>query len=244
MKTTLILAVITILSLGTLAIVRAQDVEAKSAVEPQAAPVETTESPTPVSGIRTDVVVEQKLLGGTEMVTAIPVASVFAEGDHFFVLAKGAESDIDFRETEVTLGNTDGLNVEIKTGLFPGDEVLTVSVGQLRFPAFDDGPAAVCGVGGCTTSSCDLETGECTVECKDRETCEVGAKCEDGKTCTTSCTDCANCESGVACAECPDCSSNVDLTISADEFFNGSLEVVYEPAPGFFMGQPGFCPPY
>ncbi len=238
MKTTLILAVTAALSLGTLALVRAQD-ETKEVVEPKNA----NETTSVVSGIRTDLAVEQKLMGGNAEVTAIPVASVFAEGDEFFVLTRDTESSGGFRETVVTLGNTDGFNVEVKTGLLPGDEVITISASQLRFPAFDEDLFTVCGTGACETT-CDPVSGACLVACGDGDACEVGAKCEKGETCTVSCTDCENCKSGVACVDCPDCPSNADLTISADEFFNGSLEMVFEPIPGFFTGQPGFCPPF
>lgn len=270
MKTTLILAAITTLSLGTLALVRAQDNPPESDAETAPTPAETSEASAPAAGIRTEVATGRKLSGGTEEVIAIPVASVFAEGERFFVLARGTETADDFRETEVTLGRTDGIDVEVKTGLAAGDEVITVSVAQLRFPAFDDGTGASCGVKGCGPAACDPVTGVCPVNgkagatcqvgetcgvsgtCKEGEACsvtgkdggkyEAGASCEAGETCTVADTDGKTCQSGVACADCPICATEVDLTISAEEFFNGSFDVIFDPAP--FAGQPAFCPPY
>ncbi|MDF1824955.1 MAG: efflux RND transporter periplasmic adaptor subunit [Verrucomicrobiales bacterium] len=244
MKTNLILTVITILSLGTLAFVRAQD-EAKEAPAPEESTVSGSNETTPeISGIRTDTAVEQQLMGGTSEVTAIPVGSVFTEEGRFFVLLKDAESGGAFREVEVTLGRTDGLNVEVKTGLFPGDEVVTVSVGQLRFPAFDDGSSDVCAVNACGTTACDSATATCSVKSSDGESCRVDGNCkEEGKE-AADCGDGATCKSGTASADGPAYSSRVDLTISAEDFFDGGEEVNFAPGHPSIMGQPGFCPPY
>jgi len=283
MKTTLILAAITTLSLGTLALVRAQADDSATGNKATPAAAETGEAPTSTAGIRTDLVTERKLSGGKKTVVAIPLASVFTEDDRFFVLSRGTESATDFRETEVTLGRTDGFDVEVKTGLTTGDEVVTVSVAQLRFPACDDGSGTVCGVNGCGPASCGSTTGDCPVDgkdgstckvggsceegkacavtCTDGETCKAGAACEDGETCTVACSECATCKAGAACEEgetctvagsdcatcktgvaCVDCPTEVDLTIPAEEFFNGSVEVIYEPAS--FIGLPPMFPAY
>lgn len=243
MKTTLILTVITILSLGALALVRAQDNDPQIDLKvgpPEADPVEAITAP---SGIRTHVATELKLLGGNREVTAIPVASVFATDENFFVLARNAETGFGFAETQVTLGNTDGILVEVTDGILPGDEVVTVSVHQLRFPAFDSANAEFCGVGGCGPSTCDPVTGFCSVEEKgDTVTCKSGDTCEEGETCSTSCTECSTTKSGATCSDGTTCATDVDLTIAADEFFNSPVQVIHEPMP--FLGAPPMFPPY
>lgn len=115
-------------------------------------------------GIRTDEIVAKKFEKDGEEVTVAPVASIFAESDKYFVLAKGAESDIDFQQREVKLGKTNGYLVEITEGLFPGDEVITVSTNQLKYPTFDDGFAAdACGPDGCPIDA-KGKKGNCSID--------------------------------------------------------------------------------
>ncbi|MEM1443352.1 MAG: efflux RND transporter periplasmic adaptor subunit [Verrucomicrobiota bacterium] len=242
MKTTLILTVITILSLGTLALLRAQDNEPQIDLEVGPPEAETTEVTVAPAGIRTNVATQLTLLGGTKEVTAIPVASVFAQDDRFFVLARSAKGGFGFAETEVTLGNTDGILVEVTEGIFPGDEVVTVSVHQLRFPAFEDSNGAFCGVGGCGESACDSATGTCSIEKTSAAKCDTTGVCKEGETCSTTSSDCTTCKSAASCSDCESCSTGVDLTITADEFFHSPVQVIHEPM--HFIGAPPMFPPY
>lgn len=127
-----------------------EPVAAPETAEPAAAetaPTKARRSDPSLPGIRTKAIATRKS-GGREIVVA-PLGSIFTVEEKFFVLAMGAESNIDFQQREVRLGRTDGIVVEVTAGLQPGDEVLTVSSQQLRFPDFDAGLAGNCGPNAC-----------------------------------------------------------------------------------------------
>lgn len=135
----------------------------------EAAPVEaqaaTEAAPAKIPAILTQVIEAKKLSGKEEEVTVAPLAAVFTDDGKYFVLAKGAESDVDFSQLEVEVGNTDGQIVEIKAGLAPGDEVIVVSLDQLKFPTFGDGKAgAACGPAGCPTNGVTTTGAACPTD--------------------------------------------------------------------------------
>ncbi len=124
-------------------------------------------APAKIPAILTKVVESKKLSGQDAEVTAVPIAAVFNEEGKFFVLAKGAESDVNFTQLEVEVGKTDGTFVEITAGLAPGDEVIVVSsaqvkapvvaeVGQAQAPTVSEAGQAY-GVRGCPTNTdCEI----------------------------------------------------------------------------------------
>ena len=66
-------------------------------------------------------IVEDRFIGGEE-VTAVPIESVFFEGKSAFVVAF---NDGRLARWEVTPGKSDGRFVEAKTGVFPGDKIVS-----------------------------------------------------------------------------------------------------------------------
>ena len=194
---TLLLSSISLLALGTVALVFSQDDKSPSTPPETSAAIEATdvagETTAPASlppAIRTDAVIERTLGNDDRPVVTVPVASVFVEEETFFVLAKGAESDIDFRQVQVTLGKTDGLFAEVTEGLSVGDEVVTVTMLQVRAPAFGDEDFGAC-VTECSTT-CETE---CSTDCKDGS-CKAGT-CKDGTCSLESCKD-GKCVCGTA----------------------------------------------
>lgn len=225
MKKTSLLIAATFLSVGTFVYVQAQDIDPK-APEPQASEesqsVEETGSDSnegkKLAGIRTDEIVSRKFDKKGEEVTVAPIGSIFTESGKYFVLAKGAESDIDFQQREVKVGITDGTFVEITEGLFPGDEVITVAVNQLKFPAFDE----------------DCNTGVCGPE-----GCPIDAKGKNGNCGPNGCPIDAKGKRG-SCDPKGDCG----YTVPADELFSSDFEEDFGPGPVFGYGPGSFCPPY
>lgn len=169
MKKTILFVAVSFFSIGAFMLLNAQDAasdapETALSEEATAEDVSETKEEKKLIGIRTDAIVAQKLEKDGDEVTVAPVASIFAESGQYFVLAKGAESDIDFQQREVKLGKTNGAVVEITEGLFPGDEVITVATNQLKFPAFDDEFAAgACGPNGCPVDA-KGNKGNCSID--------------------------------------------------------------------------------
>lgn len=253
MKTSLLAFLVTVLSLGTLALIHAQN--SPDEMVPPASASPSTGPATPsddaglkapesetvagddaasqasdLPGIRTEMVLSRA--GEDDDILAVaPLGSIFKDGDRFFVLAKSAESDADFRQREVELGMSDGQVIEITEGLEVGEKVIVVSVNQLRFPSFaaDSDP---CGPGACSVENSSEKCGPdgCTLKSSQcgSDGCRIDAA--PGKGC------------------CPTQGTG-RLEISAKELFDDHFAA---PAP---MGLPpvgmvpvpldgGFCAPY
>jgi len=162
MKANHLTLAVSALALGTFSFATAQEEVPEQATQEQATAAETAPAAAvKIPAILTKVVESKKLSGQEEEATVAPIAAVFTDDSKYFVLAKGAESDINFTQLEVEVGKTDGHLVEIKAGLAPGDEVIVVSLDQLKFPTFGDGDAAAgaCGPAGCPTTGGAKVTG-------------------------------------------------------------------------------------
>jgi|GEM_PF-1690924 len=231
------------LTLAAFSYVVAQEIQPKAGApvgQPEPAVVESEETPeaapagvpadgetapaAAIPGIRTEAIARRTVSGGEESAVAIPLGAVFVDEDRFFVLARGAESEFDFRQLEVELGQTDGQFAEVTNGLVEGDEVIVVAVDQLRFPAF---PVLDCG------------TGECAVDgaCEEGK-CDLTGKCEEGACELTG----ANPKCGPA--GCPTgFEGDRGFSIPAKEFFSDE-PIAAGPGPVPFGGPVPFCPPF
>ncbi|MEC5129463.1 hypothetical protein VSU19_22065 [Verrucomicrobiales bacterium BCK34] len=82
-------------------------------------------------GLATHVVEMRELAGKNDEVTAVPRSSIIEQGGKAYVFAQ-SESDADsFERWEVTLGAGDGQFVDAKTGVFPGDTLVSNNTATL-----------------------------------------------------------------------------------------------------------------
>lgn len=236
MKKALLLSSITVLTIGTIALVVGQDPPA-SEVPDKVPEIQSTDSEEavkpaarPAVGIRSDDVILKQLPGSDDPAITIPVASVFAEGDSYFVLVSDADFRDDFRQVEVSLGRTDGNLVEVSDGLSAGDRVLTVTMSQLRFPAFGDEVFA--------------KNGESCARPCEGDSCKASGKICDSKGCKPSQEKCKNdtqCTRASACERTCETPTSFGFTLSAREFFDSA----FCDAPGpVMMAAPGFFAPF